>query len=383
VYKEKPKSIFVTGGTGFLGKKVIELLQRHYAVTVLTRKKAATCQSDSWQAEPCQTDPGLQIKYIVGDLKSWHAGLDTECLRPGQYDLMLHMAGLYDLRASQVDSYIHNVVATNHALALAQKLKIEKFIFTSSVAASINTDLRQVKPTDLDFTRPFPDYYSEAKALCEQMIHHWEDGPSLKINLRLGILTGDTEHGEIERVDGPYHAYRAFEKVRTFIENWPGVLPLPGDSERKLPFVPVDIAAKAIVKFCDWAIGNQTKGTQNHHLTPTLGVGVRDFYTSILKNLSLHKIQTKKDIFLLEGWPLGVINPFAEHLLNFPKEELTYLLKIPSFETSSTRLILGENWCPEYAAYERKLWRGYQKFSQKLSENLSEKLSETKVRGEP
>lgn len=337
----QPKRIFITGGTGFLGQRTVALLEKHFTVTVLSRN-----------ARPSDA------KFLIGDLKSWNAGVDSKSLEPGQYDLMLHMAGLYDLRAGEADSYIHNVVATNHALALAQKLKIPKFIFTSSVAASINSPLKQVKPYDLLFTRPFPDFYSEAKALCEQMIYNWSDGPSLKVNLRLGILTGDTQTGEIERIDGPYHAYRAFEKARTLIEKWPGFLPLPGDDRQKMPFVPVDIAAEAIRKFCEWTLRSEEEGNRSFHLVPTLGVGVRDFYKSILKNLFIRH----QKIYLLEGWPLGVINPFAEHLLNFPREELTYLLKFPAFDTTSTRLILGDGWCPEYGQYEKTLWRGYEKF---------------------
>lgn len=339
--EKKPKKIFVTGGTGFLGQRTVALLQKQFAVTVLTRQK-----KDS------------EINCLVGDLKSWNAGLDSKLLQPGQYDVMLHMAGLYDLRAGQADSYVHNVVATNHALALAQRLEIPKFIFTSSVAAAINSPLKQVKPYDLQFTRPFPDFYSEAKALCEQMINNWSDGPSLKVNLRLGILTGDTQTGEIERIDGPYHAYRAFEKARTLIERWPGFLPLPGEARKKIPFVPVNVAAEAIRSFCEWTLQSEEEGFKSFHLVPTSGVGVREFYKSILKNLFIRH----QKVLLLEGWPSGVINPFAEHLLNFPKEELTYLLRFPAFDTQATRLILGERWCPEYTEYERTLWRGYEKF---------------------
>lgn len=352
------KSILVTGGTGFLGKRAVEYLLKHYHVTVLTRKKV--------EDHLLKNRKHKRLKFLQGDLTSWNAGLGSEFLKTHQFDLMLHLAGLYDLRASQADCYMQNVVATNHALALAQRLGISKFIFSSSVAAAINSAFSPVKPGDLQFDQPFPDFYSESKALAEKLIRNWSGGPTLKINLRLGVLVGDSLTGEIERIDGPYYAFQAFEKLRQVIENWPGFLPLPGKEIQRLPFVPVNVAATAVAQFCDWCLQTDEVGTQAFHLTPTAGVKVREFYQAIFRGQFQGQLrgerQELRKIMLLESLPQDFFKPLIESLLDFPRGELTYLLNFPSYDSSLTRKILGELWCPEFSDYERNLWRGYERF---------------------
>lgn len=352
--KSAMKSILVTGGTGFLGKRTVECLLERYQVTVLTRQNVEGDLNKKKQHN--------RLKYLHGDLTSWHAGLGSEFLKTHQFDLMLHLAGLYDLRASQADCYTQNIVATNHALALAQRLGISKFIFSSSVAAAINSAFSPVKPTDLQFDSPFPDFYSESKALAEKLIRNWNAGPSLKLNLRLGVLIGDSLTGEIERIDGPYYAFQAFEKLRPVIENWPGFLPLPGKEEQRLPFVPVNIAATAISRFCDWCFQADDVGSKYFHLTPAVGAEVREFYQSIFRGQFRGQEQELKKIVLLESLPQDFLKPVIESILGFPQGELTYLLNFPTYDSSSTQQILGEYWCPEFREYESNLWRGYERF---------------------
>ncbi len=129
----------VTGGTGFLGRFVArELKLRGHSATFLTRKKTA-------------------VDHLEADLTAWDAGLDIKNLK-GQYDILLHMAGLYNLRVSEDDAVLSNVIGTHTALTLAEKAEIDRTYVSRlengrvdvsvavayKVAIALNTNLAQI-----------------------------------------------------------------------------------------------------------------------------------------------------------------------------------------------------------------------------------------------
>ncbi len=330
--------ILVTGGTGFLGKKVVPLLRQHFEVDVLSRSGTTEVQ---------------------GDLTQWNAGINFSALKDKKYDLFLHMAGLYDLTKSKADCTLHNISSMGTALKVADLLKIPYFVSTSTVAAAINSSLGMVKPYDLNFTRPFPDAYSESKAWGEQVLQNWSTtNIKGRINLRLGVLVGDSKKGEIDRVDGPYYAAEAFKKIRGILEHFPTSLVLPGNEKTRLPFVPVDKAAEAILKFCQWTLLSEPAGYWSYHVTPNDGVSIMELYTSALKRLAI----PHKGIVLMDKLPEAVTLKLSKVLAKFPEEQLHYLLHFPLYDTTPTREILGDRWCPEFNTYENIFWSGYEKF---------------------
>lgn len=333
----KKLKILVTGGTGFLGKQLVPLLRKKHQVDVISRTDTAD---------------------IKGDLTLWNAGLDIEKLKQNKYDIFLHMAGLYNLTASQAECYQHNIAGTNTALKIADQLHIPIFMNTSSVAAGINSTLPTVKPYDLNFSRPFPDYYSESKALAEKMVQNWNGHFRARINFRLGVLIGDTVTGSLQRIDGPYHAPIAFDKLRGLIEKSPTKILLPGSNKTKIPLVPVDVAAKAIAHFCDWSQNSQVQGYHSFHITPTEGLALKDLYLQTMKNLFIRN----KGVVLFHSLPIALVTKMSRLLMNFPEEELRYILQLPQYDSSETTAILGDRWCPEFSAYEKTFWSGYEKY---------------------
>ncbi|KYG66037.1 dehydrogenase [Bdellovibrio bacteriovorus] len=330
--------ILVTGGTGFLGKRVIPLLREKFEVDVLSRSGTTEVQ---------------------GDLTQWNAGLNLPALSKKNYALMLHMSGLYDLMKPKADCTLQNVSAMGTALKVADLLKIPYFLSTSTVAAAINSSLNLVKPYDLNFTKPFPDAYSESKAWGEQVLQNWSSmNIKGRINLRLGVLVGDTKKGEIDRIDGPYYAAEAFKKIRQLIEHMPTPIPLPGSEKTRLPFVPVDVAADAIVKFCEWTLSTEPGGYWSYHITPTEGASVTELYSSALKKLAI----PNKGVLLVDQLPEALTLKISKVVAKFPEEQLHYLLHFPLYDTTPTREILGDRWCPEFSSYANTFWSGYEKF---------------------
>ncbi len=329
--------VLMTGGSGFLGQHVQEALHSIADVDVISRSPKSE---------------------INGDLTKWNADIDLTTLKDSNYNIFLHMAGLYNLSASRHDVLLNNVVGTNTALKLASSLKIPVFINTSSVAAATNFSQKIVNPYDLSFSQPFHDYYAESKALSEQQIANWLSPIRLKINLRLGVLVGDTANGKIQRIDGPYHIGKIFSQLRTFIEKWKLPLPVPGNPKVRLPLVPVDIAAKAITDICLWSLNKNDEGYKSFHIVPNEGIKVKDLYLSGLSHLKIKHNGLK----LVEKIPQTLATKISQYTLGFPEEQLRYALSLPKFNSEETIKVLGKNWCPEFSDYEAQFWRGYEKF---------------------
>lgn len=321
--------ILLTGGTGFLGQYVVPRLREFAHVDVISRSASAD---------------------VRGDLTRWNGGLDLDKLKKNKYDVFIHLAGLYDLGASHMDCFQQNVIATGTALKIARSLEIPVFMNASSVAAAVNSALRMIKPYDLNFNRAFPDPYSESKALGEQLITNQSENFRLCINMRLGVLIGDTQGGAIQRIDGPYHAPQALEKVRKLIESFPTAFPLPGKTSGRLPLVPVDKAAEAIVGFVKWSQETEVEGYQSFHVTPKEGLAIRDLY-----------LKTHKGIAFVSSIPKPVLMKISKWTVKFPEEELNYLLTFPKYDSAKTVEVLGK-WCPEFEEYEKNFWRGYDEY---------------------
>lgn len=115
------KTAFVTGGTGFIGANLIQLLvQEGYAVKALVRPSS---RLDNLR--------DCDIEIVKGDLNDpqlWQQM--TGC------QVLFHVAAHYSLWQADRDLlYRHNVLGTRNILAAAQKAGIERTVYTSSVAA--------------------------------------------------------------------------------------------------------------------------------------------------------------------------------------------------------------------------------------------------------
>jgi dihydroflavonol-4-reductase len=112
---------FVTGGTGFVGSNLIRLLlQRGYEIKALVRP--SSCMDNL---------TGLDIEIVRGNLHDPDLAQQMRGCR-----VLFHVAARYSLW--QADSkllYRNNVLGTRQVLRAARQGKIDRTVYTSSVAA--------------------------------------------------------------------------------------------------------------------------------------------------------------------------------------------------------------------------------------------------------
>ena len=165
--------VLVTGGSGFVGRETVKLLQRSgYAVTVLDKAE----KPEDFQ----------NVKYIRGDLQN-AAKCVVACA--GQ-DFVVHLAAKPRIPESFIDpdSYFDdNVTGTKNILTAASAVGVRKFVYCSSSSIYGNNP-----PPHKPYHKPDPlNYYAMTKLFGEHLCKQYKN----MFNLDYTILRFFTVYG--------------------------------------------------------------------------------------------------------------------------------------------------------------------------------------------
>ncbi|WP_108610558.1 NAD-dependent epimerase/dehydratase family protein [Aminobacter sp. MSH1] len=148
---------FVTGGTGFLGRRMVEmLLERGWSVRALHRSPADAATPRALGAEPVQ-----------GDLD------DTPALRRGMAgaDTVFHCAALFTMWAPHADFERANVDGTRNLLAAAQAEHVARFIQIGAAAVFMKKRESMIAVTeDAPLAHPSWAPYIASKARAQALV---------------------------------------------------------------------------------------------------------------------------------------------------------------------------------------------------------------------
>ncbi len=147
--------IFVTGGTGFLGRHLVPLLCRAgYSLRVLTR----TPERHPWLRDL------PRVEVVTGDLLN--ADLVTQAVQGCR--LVIHAAGLFSMWHEAGDFDATNVIGTEHILQAARAANVERVIYVSTIAV-IGTPM-EGRVIDEQHPVSPADPYQASKWQAEQVV---------------------------------------------------------------------------------------------------------------------------------------------------------------------------------------------------------------------
>ena len=232
---------FVTGGTGFIGRYLVErLLKRGGTVHVLVREGSRGRLEDlitGWGETEGRVQP------VVGDLTQPNFGIadhEVELLN-GQIDHFYHLAAIYDMEADDEAHRLANIEGTLHAVELANRIEVGCFHLASSIAAAglfkgtWREDMFE-EAEDLDKHPYFRTKHESERIVRDQIQRPWRV-------YRPGIVVGDSRTGEMDKVDGPYYFFKVIQRLRNVLPPW---MPTIGIEGKQINVVPVDFVADAI-----------------------------------------------------------------------------------------------------------------------------------------
>jgi NAD(P)-dependent dehydrogenase (short-subunit alcohol dehydrogenase family) len=230
----------VTGGTGFIGRHVVEeiLANRTGQVFVLVRKGSLRRLKQlirRWNA-------GERVVPVVGDLTKPRLGVEDSWVEEqrGRIEHVVHLAALYDMTASARRNESLNVGGTRAAVELAEALEARCFHHVSSVAVA--GDFEGVfDETMFDEGQGLPSPYHRTKYEAERVVR--TECPVPWRVYRPAIVVGHSETGEIDKTDGPYYFFPLLKRLRDTLPQW---TPLVGVDLGDTNVVPVDYVARSI-----------------------------------------------------------------------------------------------------------------------------------------
>ena len=232
---------FVTGATGFIGKRLVaKLLLRPESVVHILVRTVELPRLDEFR-EYWGVDEA-RIVPIVGDLSEPNLGVSKTEIRKlkGKIAHFFHLAAVYDLNASAEAQQRANVDGTRNTVNLAEALAVKHFHLVSSIASAglfeglFREDMfEEAENLENPYFRTKHDSEGIVRKECKVP---WQI-------FRPGIVVGDSRTGEMDKIDGPYYFFKLIQKMRKALPSW---MPTIGIEGGRINVVPVDFVVSAM-----------------------------------------------------------------------------------------------------------------------------------------
>src|SRR5881392_2634343 len=350
---------FVTGATGFIGRRLVErLLERDGRIYMLVREGSQARMDElieDWGA-------GDRITKVVGDLQEPTLGVSDEQqaeLR-GNVDHFFHLAAMYDMTADDELNETLNVQGTRHAVELNNAIDAGIFHHTSSVAAA-GLYKGLFREDMFDEGQKLPSAYHRTKFESEKIAREQSTVPWRVY--RPAIVVGDSQTGEMDKIDGPYYFFKAIQKLRHWLPEW---FPLIGPELGYTNIVPVDFVAAAM----DHIAHQPDLDGQAFHLTSPKSQRSGAVLNTFARAAHAPQLGMRVDKRLIDALPKGTISMLMKLpplkdvrrtiLADFgiPEEVLEHVGFTAQFDTRDTeRALAGTDIAvPDLDSYAEKLW---------------------------
>ena len=145
------------------------------------------------------------------------------------------------MKADAESQQVANIDGTRHMVELAEEVEAGCVHMVSSIASAglyrgtWREDMFE-EAVDLDTDPYFRTKHDSEGIVRDELTRPWRV-------YRPGIVVGNSETGEMDKVDGPYYFFKLIRRIRNAVPQW---LPMAGIEGRTINIVPVDFVVKAM-----------------------------------------------------------------------------------------------------------------------------------------
>jgi NAD(P)-dependent dehydrogenase (short-subunit alcohol dehydrogenase family) len=232
---------FVTGASGFIGKRLVRaLLARSQTTVYFLMRDVSPARVEAlrkfWHVSAKRAIP------LKGDIGQPGLGLTKDDIKTlkNKVDHFFHLAAIYDLDADPEKEMATNIEGTRNAVRLAEAIGAGRFHHFSSIAAAGLYE-GTFREDMFDEARHLEHPYFASKHESEKVVRK-ECSVPWRI-YRPGIVVGDSETGEMDKIDGPYYFFSVIKRIRAVVPPW---IPMVGVESGRINLVPVDFVVAAV-----------------------------------------------------------------------------------------------------------------------------------------
>jgi NAD(P)-dependent dehydrogenase (short-subunit alcohol dehydrogenase family) len=353
---------FVTGATGFIGRRLVKTLLARRGTTVhfLVRPGSEGKLSQLY------ADWGVNRKRAVpvsGDLTAKKLGIAAEDIKAlkGQIDHVYHLAAVYDLSADEESQVRVNIEGTRNLVDFAKAIDARHLHHVSSIAAAGLYE-GVFREDMFDEAEGLDHPYFMTKHESEKIVRRECKVPWTVY--RPAMVVGDSKTGEMDKIDGPYYFFKLIQRMRQILPPW---FPSIGLEGGRVNIVPVDFVVAAL----DHISHHHARGSGGcFHLVDPTGYRVGDVLDIFSKAAHAPKMNVFVNAALLGFIPKSVkkglmalapvrrIQRAVMKDLALPEDIFTFVNYPTRFDRRATDAALKGSGieCPNLHDYAWRLW---------------------------
>lgn len=339
-----PHNIFLTGGTGFLGSRILARLAKRpdTAIYALCRKGSESKMNRILADKP---ELNGKIRLVRGDVTLNGLGIEpaiTEELQGNGVEIF-HCAAAYDLAVNKERARRVNTHGTKNVLDFALSLSsTRRFHHISTIIVS-GDRTGDIYENELDRGQGFKNYYEASKFHAEKEVVRCSDRIPVTV-YRPAVIVGDSRDGSADKFDGPYFALGLMMRGLPML--------IPGSGDVPLHLAPVDFVADAIAEISSH---EHTVGKTFHVCDPH-PASVKEF---VERAKELLRVRTP-----IVHVPISIMRfiaamPLFSSVTRMPAQLIPYMYMRTQYDTTNTSEILHRSGieCPPIETCLEKLVR--------------------------